>query len=185
MPYKMQPEKLASFGRAPYSLLTALRQFPKKMWLFEPASNQWSIHKTILHLADSEASAYICCRRYIAENGSLDLRFDSARWAETLGYCHQSTREALEIIRRLRKATYGLLVAFQEGAQANGPGESPGGELSLDDWLEYHQGHIVHHIVQMKQNYNIWQRSHPPRKSASASQRLIGASPSTTPATRV
>jgi hypothetical protein len=52
----MQPEKLASFGRAAYFLLTALRRFPKKMWLFEPA-NQWSIHKTILHLADSEASA--------------------------------------------------------------------------------------------------------------------------------
>src|SRR5215469_15185242 len=128
MPYKMQPEKLESFGRAPYCLVTALREFPKKMWQFEPAPDRWSIHKTILHLADSEASAYICCRRYIAEHGSLDLRFDSARWAETLGYCHQSTREALEIIRRLRKATYELLVTLQEGAKATGSIEA---QLSL------------------------------------------------------
>lgn len=183
MPYKMQPEKLESFGRAPYCLLRALRQFPRKMWLFEPAPDRWSIHKTILHLADSEASAYICCRRYIAEQGSLDLRFDSARWAETLGYCHQSTGQALEIIRRLRKATYGLLVTFQEGAKANAYGEVPTGDVSFDDWLEHHERHIIHHIVQMKQNYDIWRRSRPPRKSTSASRRLIAAIASTTPAT--
>jgi hypothetical protein len=180
MPYKMQPEKLESFSRAPYYLLTALRQFPKKMWLFEPTPDRWSIHKTILHLADSEASAYICCRRYIAEHGSLDLRFDSARWAETLGYCHQSTREALEIIRRLRKATYGLLVTFQEGAKANGRGEVPTGEVSLDDWLEHHERHIVRHIVQMRQNYDFW-RSHTPRKPAPPSGLLRVDSPSTIP----
>jgi len=167
MPYKMQPEKLESFGRAPYCLLTALRQFPKKMWLFEPAPNRWSIHKTILHLADSEAGAYICCRRYIAEQGSLDLRFDSARWAQMLGYSHQSTREALEIIRCLRKATYELLVTLQEGAKRNGHGEVPTSEVSLDDWLEHHERHIMHHIVQMKQNYDIWHRSASSQKSAS------------------
>ena len=169
MPHKMQPEKLESFGRAPYCLLTALRQFPKKMWLFEPAPNRWSIHKTTLHLADSEASAYICCRHYIAEHGRLDLRFDSARWAETLGYCHQSTREALDIIRRLRAATYGLLVTFQEGTKTSGPTELRGGELNLDDWLEYHHRHIMHHIGQMKLNHDTWQRLHPPRKCGSAS----------------
>ena len=177
MPHKMQPEKLASFGRAPYLLLAALKQFPKRMWLFEPAPNRWSIHKTILHLADSEASAYICCRRYIAERGSLDLRFDSARWAETLGYCHQSTREALEIVRRLRKATHGLLVTLQQGAKSNGPEESSGSELSLDDWLEHHQRHILHHIVQMTHSYEIWRRTHPPRLTASPSWRSNASSP--------
>jgi hypothetical protein len=93
----------------------------------------------------------------------------AARWAETLGYCHQSTREALDIIRRLRRATYGLLVTFQEGAKTSGPAELRGGELSLDDWLEYHHRHIMHHIGHMKLNHDIWQRSHPPRNFASAS----------------
>ena len=184
MPHKMQPEKLESFGRAPYCLLTALRQFPKKMWLFEPAPDRWSIHKTILHLADSEANGYICCRRYIAEHGSLDLRFDSARWAETLGYCHQSTREALEIILRLRKATYGLLITFQ-GAKANRPGEALAGELSLDVWLEHHERHIMHHIVQMRQNYDFWRRSNTPRKPAPHSGLSRVDSPSAIPSARV
>ena len=183
--YKIQPEKLESFGRAPYFLLTALKQFPRKMWLFEPAPNQWCIHKIILHLADVEANAYICCRRYVAERGSLHLRFDSARWAETHGYCHQSTQEALEMIRRLRKATYGLLVMLQQGTKANTPEESSSDEVNLDDWLEHHQRHIIHHIVQMKQNYDIWLRSHPPRKAASALRSSKVASPATIHAARV
>jgi hypothetical protein len=183
MIYKIQPEKLESFGRAPYFLLTALKQFPRKMWLFEPAPNQWCIHKIILHLADSEANAYICCRRYIAEQGSLDLRFDSARWTETLGYCHQSTQEALEMIRRLRKATFGLLVTLQQ--RTNAAEQSTSGEIQLNDWLEHHQRHIAHHIVQMRHNYDIWRRSHPPKKSASASRSSKAVAMTTIPLARV
>jgi uncharacterized damage-inducible protein DinB len=168
---QIRPEKLESFGRAPDALFNALRQFPKKMWLFEPAPSRWSIHKTILHLADTEVSTYMCCRRYIVEQGSLDSQFDSARWAETLGYCHQSTREALEIIRRLRKTMYRLLITLQEAARvvtAESPGE---GVMSLDDWLEHHECHILHHIGQMRQNYEIWLRTQPPRKPASVLMR--------------
>jgi len=59
----------------------------------------------------------------------------------------------MEIVRRLRKATHGLLVTLQQGAKPNGPGESSGNELSLDDWLEHHHRHILHHIVQMTHSY--------------------------------
>jgi uncharacterized damage-inducible protein DinB len=166
MRYQIRPEKLESFGRAPAFLFNALRQFPKKMWLFEPAPSRWSIHKIILHLADTEVSTYMCCRRYIAEQGVLDSQFDSARWAEALGYCHQSTRDAIEIIRRLRKTTYRLLITLQEARVVTAE-SSVEGVMSLDDWLEHHECHILHHIGQMRQNYEIWLRTHPPRKPAS------------------
>src|ERR1700752_746723 len=96
---------IESFGRAPGQLSVALRQFPKKMWLYKPSPERWSIHEIILHLADSEANSYVRCRRFIAEPGSAVFRIDAARWAGALGYFHQSTREALEIIRRLRRMT--------------------------------------------------------------------------------
>ena len=85
-------QKVESFGRAPALLSGALRQFPKKMWLYKPSADHWSIHEIILHLADSEASAYLHCRRFIAEPGSQVPEFDAARWASSLGYFHQSTR---------------------------------------------------------------------------------------------
>ena len=48
---------LESFGRAPALLSGVLRQLPKKMWLYKPSPERWSIHEIILHLADSEASS--------------------------------------------------------------------------------------------------------------------------------
>src|SRR5208282_1660733 len=105
---------LESFGRAPALLSAVLRQLPKKMWLYKPSPERWSIHEIIVHLADSEASSYVRCRHLIAEPGKAVAEFDPARWAGSLGYFHQSTREALEIIRRLRKMTYQLLIALPE-----------------------------------------------------------------------
>src|SRR5579862_2033141 len=110
---------LESFGRAPALLSTALGQLPKKMWLYKPAHDRWSIHEIILHLADSEASSYVRCRHLIAEPERLVTEFDAERWAGSLGYFHQSTREALEVIRRLRKMTYQLLVALPEAVWSN------------------------------------------------------------------
>jgi hypothetical protein len=130
---EVRRQQLESFGRAPALLSAALRQFPKKMWLHKPSPDRWSIHEIILHLADSEASAYIRCRRFIAEPESPILNFDPARWAGTLGYFHQSTREALEIIRRLRKATHQLLVALPESVWDQTVSHPTDGRVSLAD----------------------------------------------------
>ncbi len=162
---------LESFGRAPALLSAALRQFPKKMWLHKPVEDRWSIHEIILHLADSEASAYVRCRRFIAEPGSPVLKMDGARWAGSLGYFHQSTREALEIIRRLRKMTYQLLITVPEPVWSNTVEHPRDGQITLQGWLELQERHIPHHIEQMKQNHAMWLKTHPPRKPATPSNR--------------
>jgi len=168
---ELRQEKLESFGYGPAMLSAALRPFPKKMWLYKPALERWSIHEIILHLADSEASGYVRCRRLIAEPASSGEEFDAARWAGSLGYFYQSTREALEIIRRLRKMTYQLLVRLPESVWSRRAENPLDGNLSLEDWMERQERHIPHHIEQMKQNYTIWRDAHPPRKSASSPPR--------------
>src|ERR1700730_18729869 len=150
--------KLESFGHAPVLLAGALRQFPKKMWLYKPSAEKWSIHETILHLADSEASGYVCCRRFIAEPGSPVLQFDAARWAGSLGYFHQSTREALEIIRRLRKMTYQLLLTVPGPVWSHTVEHPKKRDFTLEDWLDLQVRHIPHHVEQMKQNYEAWSK---------------------------
>ena len=170
--------KLESFGHAPILLAGALRQFPKKMWLYKPSAEKWSIHETILHLADSEASGYVRCRRFIAEPGSAVLQFDAARWAGSLGYFHQSTREALEIIRRLRKMTYQLLASLPDPIWSNAVEQPDDGLLRLEDWVDIQERHIPHHIEQMKQNYELWLKVNPPRKPASPSGRSSAGVPS-------
>ncbi|HKS83524.1 MAG TPA: DinB family protein [Candidatus Acidoferrales bacterium] len=160
---------LESFGRAPALLSGALRQFPKKMWLYRPTADRWSIHEIILHLADSEAGAYVRCRHFIAEPGSSVPRIDGARWAESLGYFHQSTREALEIIRRLRKMTYQLLVSLPDPVWAHTVELPRDGAINLQTWLEKQERHIPHHIDQMRENHSLWLKTHPPRKPATPS----------------
>jgi hypothetical protein len=160
---------LESFGRAPALLSVILRQLPKKMWLYKPTPERWSIHENILHLADSEASSYVRCRHLIAEPGVAMVEFDPARWAGNLGYFHQSTREALEIIRRLRKMTYQLLVAVPEPVWSHAVEYPKEGAISLDSWIERQERHIPHHMEQMRINYAAWLGTHPPRKPATRS----------------
>ena len=161
-------QKLESLGRAPALLSAALRQFPKKMWIYKPANERWSIHEIILHLADSEASAYVRCRAYIAEPAAGEAaNFNASRWAGSLGYFHQSTRDALEIIRRLRKMTYQLLVALPDQVWDSGGTHPRDRAISLDRWVDLQERHIPHHIEQMRQNYETWLKTHPPRRRPS------------------
>ena len=160
----MRLQKLESFGHAPALLSTVLRDLPKQMWLYKPSPERWSVHEIILHLADSEAIAYMVCRRFIAEPGSPLLNFDGARWAETLGYFHQSTREALELVRQLRRMTYQLLLTLPEPVWER-PVEHPTqGPLTLSQWIEIQERHIPHHLDQMKQNYENWMETNPARE---------------------
>jgi hypothetical protein len=162
-------QMLESFGRCPALLATVLRRLPKKMWLYKPTPQRWSIHEIILHLADSEASSYVLCRHLIAEPDKTLAKFDAARWAGSLGYFHQSTREALEIIRRLRRMTYGLLITLPEPVWLHSLEHPTEGRISLETWMDRQERHIPRHIEQMKQNYDSWFLTHPPRKSASRS----------------
>lgn len=162
-------QKLESFGRAPSLLAAHLRHFPKKMWAYKPAGDRWSIHEIILHLADSEANAYIRCRRLIAEPGKPVLSYDPGAWAGSLGYFYQSTKEAFEVIRRLRRMTYQVLIHLPEQVWSNTVEHPDSGTISLEQWLDMQEGHIPRHIQQMQQNYLEWVKTHPPRKSSSPS----------------
>jgi len=113
----------------------------------------------------TEASAYIFCRHFIAEPGIAPVEFDAARWADSLGYFHQSTREALEIIRRLRRMTYQLLITVPEPVWSHSIAHSKSGEISLEKWVELQEQHIPHHVAQMRENYLAWLERNPPRKS--------------------
>ncbi len=164
-------QKLESFGHAPALLSTVLRELPKQMWLYKPSPERWSVHEIILHLADSEAIGYMVCRRFIAEPGSPMLNFDGARWAETLGYFHQSTREALELVRQLRRITYQLLLTLPEPVWERAVQHPTKGLLTLSQWIEIEGLHIPHHIDQMKQNYEKWLETNPLRETRTTYRR--------------
>jgi len=155
---------LESFGRGPALLCAALRPLPKKMWLYQPPEGGWSIHEIILHLADREVNSYSSFRRLIAEPNREVSEFDAEQWADSLGYFHQSTREAIEIIRRLRRMTYQLAVALPPAVWIRAVLHAQMGQITLEDWLQEQERHIPAYIDQMQRNYSRWLQAHPLRK---------------------
>lgn len=154
------------FGRGPALLAEALRRCPKKMWLYRPAPHRWSIHEIILHLADGEAYAYVCCRQFIAEPGSGIAEYDAGTWAASLGYFHQSTREALGLISRLRKMTHQILRFVPDSVWSHTTQTPNKSTMTLERWLEIQANHIPHHIEQIQRNFEDWSRTHRQRKAA-------------------
>lgn len=154
------------FGHGPMLLSDALRGCPKKMWLYRPAPDRWSIHEIILHLADSEANGYLRSRQFIVEPGSDSIEHDASTWASSLGYFHQSTRDALGLICRLRKMTHQLLRMLPESVWSHTVRLPKHGLLTLEQWTEKQATHIPHHAEQIRANLAEWSKTHRPRKPA-------------------
>src|SRR5512146_2407121 len=151
--------KIRSYGKAYTELKQALRKLPKKMWKFKPAPDRWSIHEMIIHLADSEANSYIRCRRFIAEPGKQVLGYDQDVWTQVLSYHKQSTDEALELFKCLRRGSYNLIKSLPDSVWSNTVEHSESGTMTFERWLEIYEKHTRGHIDQMRKNYEAWKTS--------------------------
>src|ERR1700690_556879 len=112
-------QKVEEYGRG-FDLFNAtLNQIPHEAWEFKPAPNEWSIHETIIHMADSESMGALRARKLIAEPGSTLMPYGDAIWARELNYELQSVDEALEFFRLARLTTYHLIKTVPERVFAN------------------------------------------------------------------
>jgi hypothetical protein len=150
-------QKIESYGQAYAKLIAALPRFPREMWQYRSASDHWTIHEIIVHLADSEANSYARCRRFIAEPGSTVMAYDEMAWAQRLNYHAQSPEAALELFRQLRSSSYELIKTLPETIWANTIVHPENGVMTLDDWLDVYDRHIPDHIAQMQEVYAAWQ----------------------------
>lgn len=148
--------RIESYGRAHRQLTEALAGFPREMWQYRPAPDDWTIHEIIVHIADSEVSSYVRCRRLLAEPGSEVLGYDEAKWARDLDYHRQSPDDALELFKWLRHKSYDLIKDQPETVWTNTVLHSESGPMTMDDWLETYERHIPEHIAQMERNYGLW-----------------------------
>ncbi len=150
---------IESYGCAFEQVHAALREFPREMWQFKPAPNRWSIHEIIIHLADSEANSFVRCRCFVAEPGKTIMPYDQDRWAIRTEYHRQSTEDALELFRLLRKMSYDLIKRLPEEAWQNTVLHPELGPLSFEKWLVIYEEHARKHIEQMRRNYEAWKKT--------------------------
>ncbi len=153
-------QRVESYGKGYIQLTEALKQFPKEMWTFKPSPDRWSIHEIIIHIADSEANAYVKCRKLIAEPGTAVVAYDQDKWSAAFRYQEQSTEDALELFRMLRLASYKLIKSLPEPVWSSSAGPMESETVTLGDWLRVYEEHIPSHINQMRKRYDEWGKKH-------------------------
>ncbi len=158
MTSKEREQRIESYGKAYDQLAGALKQFPREMWQWKPAPDQWSIHEVIVHLADSEANGYARCRRFIAEPGQSVMGYDQEQWAKLLRYHEQSAEDALELFKWLRLASYKLIRSLPESVWSNTVTHPEYENYTFERWLDIYERHTRGHIDQMKKNYDEWRK---------------------------
>jgi hypothetical protein len=159
MTHEERNAKIESYGRAHDLLIDALATVPREMWLYKPAPEKWSVHEVIIHIADSEANSYVRCRRFIAEPGLMVMAYDENKWASALNYHGQSTDDALELFRLLRRSCHELIRALPEHVWSNTIEHPENGTMTFDDWLDTYERHIPVHIAQIQRNLASWRAS--------------------------
>ncbi len=149
-------EKVESYRSAHSLLVGALERFPAEMWRYKPSEREWSIHEIVIHIADSEANSYIRCRRFLAEPGQPLMAYDENQWAKELDYHQQSTDDAVEMFRWLRKKSYDLIKDAPPDVWGRVCFHPEDGDITLDDWLDTYERHVPDHVAQMERVYESW-----------------------------
>jgi hypothetical protein len=137
----------------------ALRELPREMWGFRPAPDEWTIHEVVVHLADSEADAYVQCREVVAEPGRVVAYFNQDKWWRSLNYEGQDVDETLDLIRLLRRANLTLLRSAPDDVWQNQIEIVNVRPMSLEFWLRTYNRHLSEHINQLRANHEAWSRT--------------------------
>ena len=135
----------------------ALNVIPKEAWLFKPAPKEWSVHQVVVHLADSETNGYLRARRLVAEPGQQLMAYDQDVWADKLDYHNQSTEDALELTRFVRKIAYNFIKNLPNEVWSNTAVHPEYSEpYTFEKWLRIYANHPREHAGQITENYRIW-----------------------------
>jgi len=157
-------EKIEEYGRGFDIFTAALAEIPREAWEFKPAPGEWSVHETVVHMADSESMGALRARKLIAEPGSTLMPYKDVIWARELNYELQSVDEALEFFRLARLTTYHLLKTVPERVFANSAVHPEavhpeyGEAYTLEKWLQIYTGHIRDHVGQLQKNHQAWKK---------------------------
>ncbi len=161
----MSPDKLIVDFAAGYDRLkTVLDQTPKEAYDYRPSPNAWTVREIIHHMPDSEASAYVRCRKIIAESGVSVEVYDQDVWTEKLKYGSRDIWHCLELFRLMRLDTVDLLRTVEPKVWAENFIMHPEhGKMTLMEWLEIYARHADSHAGQIKRNVEAWEKAGQPK----------------------
>ena len=149
---------LAKYSSGYDLLKSQLKLVPERAIYYKPSPNQWSIAEIIVHLADSEAHGFVRAKKIIAESGGRVGIYNQQIWAEQLYYDKMEYRDALELIRIVRKNLHRVLSLIPDVTWYNYIYHPESGKITLLDWIHLYTDHIDIHIQQIHRNLYEWEK---------------------------
>lgn len=155
---KAERQQLLEQYRTAYDeFVAALNVIPKEAWLFKPAPKEWSVHQVIVHLADSETNSYLRARRLVADPDKPLMAYDQDLWADKLDYHNQSSEDALQVLKFVRKMTYDFVSKLPDAAwEVKGVHPEYPEPYAFTKWLKIYANHPREHAKQITENYRLW-----------------------------
>jgi hypothetical protein len=152
-------QKIVIYASAYDMLKKAMERYPREMWSYRTAPDEFSIHEILMHVTDSEANSYVRARHLVAQPGSTVSAYDELHWSRALDYHGQSPEDAVELFRWLRGNTYKLIRDVPDAFWQHTILHPENGEMSMDDWLDTYTRHIPEHVAQMEGVYQHWRET--------------------------
>jgi hypothetical protein len=147
------------YGQGFELLAEALKSVPREMWKYKPAPNEWSVHETLIHLADAETNAAMRARKLAIEPGGTIMAYDHEKWAAELHYHEQNPDDALRLIQYTRLMTYRWLKMLPDEVFSHTMKHPDYPcDYTFEMWLVVYSEHIPAHIEQIQKTCELWKK---------------------------
>jgi hypothetical protein len=84
------------------------------------------------------------------------MAYDEMGWARALDYHAQSTEDAIELFKWLRRTSYNLIKDQPESVWAHTIYHPENGVMTMNEWLDIYERHVREHVEQMHGVYHQW-----------------------------
>lgn len=115
-----------------------------------PAPGKWSVVEILAHLADDELVTGWRYRQMLENPGCMLAGFDQEKWAVYGRYQEWSSREALDLFRRLRDANLRMLRALKSEEWERHGEHSERGRMTVRSLAQHMAGHDLNHLEQIR-----------------------------------
>jgi hypothetical protein len=152
---------IEQYATGPARLRAALQAVPAAAMKWRPEPSEFSVHKIVVHCADSETNAAARIRYLVAEAEPVILGYDPDNWASRFDYDSHPLEAALATVEAVRANTVPLIQRLEPVDWDKAGTHSESGRYTGHDWLRIYSEHLEEHVAQIERTVAAWRGSGP------------------------
>jgi uncharacterized damage-inducible protein DinB len=141
---------IEEYGCGYKMLREAIENLTEEELRFKPASDKWSIHQILIHVADSELVSTQRLKKVLSEEEPILTSTDQEAWANALGYDQLDREQYLLLFDLLRSSMLPILIKLTAEQTERAGVYTDAGRFTFKQLLEYRVEHIRGHLAQIE-----------------------------------